>query len=181
MILMRNVCGFVKRMIAGPHFLRNEGPAETACRPGILAVTADLGFYSSVLSAACSYGWSAEWASSMNRGIEICRSGAIRIVIYDRNLPCIDWRYGIDRLSAAASQARILLAAPRIDEDLWRAVLRRRGYDVLARSSGSEQLKRELRFAWLSLQEFQPHEQKESMAPGSVGCLAATTRKEATE
>jgi len=168
-------------MIAGPHFLRNEGSAETAHRPGILAVTADLGFYSSILCAACSYGWSAEWASSMNRGLEICRSGHILIVIYDRNLPGVDWRYGMDRLSAAASHARIFLAAPRIDEDLWRAVLRRRGYDVLARSAGSEQLKRELWFAWLSLQEPQPHEQKETTAPGSVGCLAATTRKKATE
>jgi hypothetical protein len=82
----------------------------------------------------------------------------------------------MDRLSAAASHARILLAAPRIDEDLWRAVLRRRGYDVLAKSAGSEQLKRELRFAWLSLQESRLHERKETMAPVSVRCLTASTR-----
>jgi DNA-binding response OmpR family regulator len=172
---MRSLCGFLKRMIAGPNSLRNKFPAETAYRPGILALTADLGFYSSVLSAACSHGWSAEWASSMDRALEICRSRVIRILIYDRSLPSVDWHYGMDRLGAAASQARILLAAPRIDEDLWREVLRRRGYDVLARSAGSEQLKRELRFAWLSLQEFRLHEQKVSAAPGSVGCPAAST------
>ena len=150
---MSNICSFVKRMITGAHFLQYKAPAETASRPGILAITADLGFYSCVLSAACSCGWSAEWANSMNRGLEICASGVVRIVIYDRSLPRVDWRYALDHLSSAASHARILLAAPQVDEDLWRTVLRRRGYDVLTRSASSEQLKRELRFAWLSLQK----------------------------
>ena len=166
MILMGDVCSFIKRMIRGSHFFpRNEGPEDAVPYPGILAITADLAFYSSILSAAYSCGWSAEWASSINRGLEICGSRVIRIVVYDRNLPWVDWRYGLDRLSAATSNARILLAAPRIDEDLWRTVLRRRGYDVLTRSAGSEQLKRELRFAWLSLQEPRLHEQNETVAP----------------
>jgi DNA-binding NarL/FixJ family response regulator len=89
----------------------------------------------------------------MNRGLEICGSRPIQIVIYDRNLPGIDWRDALNRLNAAAAHVRILLAAPWIDEDLWRMVLRRRGYDVLVRSASPEQLKRELRFAWLSLQK----------------------------
>jgi hypothetical protein len=121
-------------------------------RPGILAITADIRFYSCVLSAACFWNWSAEWANSMIRALEICHSKPIRIVIYDRNLPRSDWRYAFDRLSATAGHARIFLATPRVDEDLWRMVLRRHGYDVLARSASSEQMKRELRFAWLSLQ-----------------------------
>jgi len=74
-------------------------------------------------------------------------------VIFDRNLPNVDWRRALDQLSAAASNGRVLLAAPEVDEDLWRLVLRRHGYDVLVRSADTEQLKRELRFAWLSLQD----------------------------
>ena len=164
-ILMRDLCSFVKRMTSGSHFFpRNKRPEDAVPYPGILAITADLSFYSSILCAAYSYGWSAEWASSINRGLQICESRVIRIVIYDRSLPRVDWRYALDHLSSAASQARILLAAPQVDEDLWRTVLRRRGYDVLTRSAGSEQLKRELRFAWLSLQEPRLHEMNETVA-----------------
>jgi hypothetical protein len=164
--LMRNVSNFVRRMIAAPNLIR-EATIEVEFHPGILAITADLGFYSCVLNAAYSWGWSAEWASSMNRGLEVCGSDIIRIVIYDRNLPNVDWRHALDCLSAAASQARILLAAPQIDEDLWRTVLRWGGYDVLSRSADSEQLRRELRFAWLSLRELRLHERKETV-PGLV-------------
>jgi len=161
---MGKVCDFAKRMIAGRHF-QDDRTAEDVSHPDILAITADLGFYSCILSAACSCGWSAEWASSMSRGLEICGSRVIRIVIYDRNLPRVDWRNALAQLSSTASHARILLAAPQIDEDLWRTVLRSRGYDVLARSASSEQLKRELRFAWLSLRESRHYEEQGTAAP----------------
>lgn len=152
------MCGFVQRMVAAPDSPRTADSLVVDSDPGILAITADLRFYSSVLSAACSWGWSAEWATSLTRGLEICESRPIRIVIYDRNVPAVDWRYALDRLRASAATARVLVAAPRIDEDLWRTVLRRHGYDVLARTATSAQLRRELRLAWLSLCEAERHE-----------------------
>src|SRR6185437_15659750 len=98
-------------------------------------------------------GWNAEWARSLKRGVEICRRSLTPIVIYDRNLPDVDWRRALDQLSGAACDVRIILAAPDVDEDLWRNVLHRHGYDVLTRSASAEQLERELRFAWISLDE----------------------------
>jgi hypothetical protein len=86
-------------------------------------------------------------------------------VIYDRNLPDVDWRYALERLNGVAMESRILLAAPEISEDLWRTVLRRHGYDVLTRSANSEQMKRELRFAWLSLCEPQTRDHVEVGTP----------------
>jgi DNA-binding response OmpR family regulator len=163
--LRRMMCSLAQRMAAFPRLARKLDCAEATSHPGILAITADLRFYSCVLSAACSWGWSAEWASTMNRGLEVCGSGLIQIVVYDRNLPHVDWRYALDRLNATASQSRIILAAPRVDEDLWRMVLSRHGYDVLKRSANSEQLKRELRFAWLSLQESGLDEQRGAEVP----------------
>jgi DNA-binding response OmpR family regulator len=133
--------------------------------PGILAVTADVRFYSCVQNAAGSLGWNVEWASSLSRGLGVCRAHSIRIVIFDRNLPDVDWRYALQRLSGVAAESRILLAAPEISEDLWRTVLRQHGYDVLTRSANSEQMKRELRFAWLSLCEPQAREQVEIGTP----------------
>ncbi|HVW10788.1 MAG TPA: hypothetical protein VHC90_19515 [Bryobacteraceae bacterium] len=135
-----------------PHLFRDGTPIEDGGDPGILAVTADLGLYSCVLNAACASGWTAEWAASVSRGLTVCSSKTIRIVIYDSNLPFSDWHDGVRRLAGMPSRPRILLASPRVDEDLWRTVLRLRGYDVLARSANSEQLKRELRFASLSLE-----------------------------
>jgi len=119
--------------------------------PGILAVTADLGLYSCILSAACGSGWTAEWAASVSRALAVCSSKTIRIVVYDSNLPYSDWHSGLQRLARTASAPRVLLASPQVDENLWRTVRRLRGYDVLARSANSEQFRRELIFASLSL------------------------------
>lgn len=146
----------IQKLALAAHRLSHpaEKPAFVSAllAPQILTVSADVGFYSAVLTAANSWGWRAEWARSMKRGVEICRSGVAPIVIYDRNLPGVDWHNAVDQLSKAASKGRVLLAAPEIDEDLWRTVLRRHGYDVLPRSADADELKRQLRFAWLSLQ-----------------------------
>ena len=119
--------------------------------PRVLAVTADLCFYSGVLNAASSAQWRTDWARTLNRAIEICLSETPPIVIYDGNLPGVEWGQAFDRLSALPNHPRILLAAPSIDEELWRNVLRRNGYDVVERAASSEQLGRVFRFAWLSL------------------------------
>ncbi len=151
--LSRKMRCVVRRMAAWPHYFRRPVPAGEASQFHILTVTADIGFYSGVLSATRSCGWNAEWARSLKRALEICRSRLTPIVIYDRNLPDVDWRRALEQLSGATYDARILVAAPDVDEDLWRMVLHRHGYDVLARSASAEQLERELRFAWLSLDE----------------------------
>jgi DNA-binding response OmpR family regulator len=151
--LARKIRNVMRRMAAWSHYFRAPIPAGMASEPHILTVTADVNFYSGVLTATQSCGWNAEWARSLKRAVEICRSRLTPIVIYDRNLPDVDWRRALDQLSGAAYDVRILLAAPDVDEDLWRMVLHRHGYDVLARSASAEQLERELRFAWLSLDE----------------------------
>jgi hypothetical protein len=87
----------------------------------------------------------------LNRATDICRLKSPPIVIYDSDLPGVEWGWAFDRLSAVQNSPRILLAAPRIDEELWRNVLRRHGYDVVERTASSEQLGRVFRFAWLSL------------------------------
>jgi DNA-binding response OmpR family regulator len=142
---------FLQRLGSLRHLFRNGTLTMESGDPGILAVTADLGLYSCILNAACASGWTADWAASVSRALAVCSSKPIRIVVYDSNLPYSDWRVGLRQLASAGSRPRILLASPRVDEDLWRTVVRLRGYDVLLRSAGSEQVRRELRFASLSL------------------------------
>jgi hypothetical protein len=165
--LSRQIRTFFHRVRAVHHFRSwRRRSVHLRRQPQILTISADVSFYTWVLGAANSWGWRAEWARSVKRGVEICRSEYAPIVIYDRNLPNVDWRRALDQLSMAASGGRVLLAASEVDEDLWRLVLRRHGYDVLARSAGAEQLKRELRFAWLSLQE--PTEDVAPSQPDSI-------------
>jgi hypothetical protein len=143
--------GLIQRLLGPPPARGITGMAENKHQPRVLAVTADLCFYSGVLNAASSVRWRTEWARTLNRAVEICRLKSPPIVIYDSNLPGVEWGCAFDQLSSVPSRPRILLAAPSIDEELWRNVLRRRGYDVVERAASSEQLGRVFRFAWLSL------------------------------
>ena len=149
----RRLSNLKRRMSATAHYFRTVKTPAGVREPRILTITADPGFYSCVLSATQACGWNAEWARSMNKAVEICRTRITPIVIFDRNLPDVDWRRAVDLLSSTAYEVRILLAAPDVDEDLWRSVIQRHGYDVLDKSAGPEQLQRDLQFAWLSLDE----------------------------
>jgi hypothetical protein len=143
--------GLIQRLFAPSPTRGIAGIPDNNRPPRVLAVTADLGFYSGVLNAATSARWRTDWARTLNRAIEICRLKSPPIVIYDGNLPGVEWGSAFDRLGAVPNRPRILLAAPSIDEELWRNVLRRHGYDVVERAASSEQLGRAFRFAWLSL------------------------------
>ena len=143
--------GLIHRLLAPSPDRRVTEIIGNNRHPRVLAVTADIGFYAGVLSAASSAQWRTEWARTFHRATEICRLKSPPIVIYDSNLPGIDWEWAFERLSTLPNRPRILLAAPSIDEELWRNVLRRHGYDVVERAASSEQLGRAFRFAWLSL------------------------------
>jgi hypothetical protein len=171
--IQRRFSNLAQRLVTAPyyfaHHLFKTGPAKSGCNAQVLAITADLRLYSSITTAAGALGWNAEWARSMKRGLQRCQSGRIPIVIYDGRLPGADWRRAIGQLSAAASQARILMATDEIDDDIWQIVLRRRGYDVFVRSADPEHVRRELRFAWLSLQEPAPCTEKVAGIPALSG------------
>jgi hypothetical protein len=143
--------GLIQRLLGPPPGRRVTEIIENNCQPRVLAVTADIGFYAGVLSAASSAHWRTEWARTFSRATEICQSKSPPIVIYDSNLPGVDWEWAFERLSTVPNRPRMLLAAPSINEELWRNVLRRHGYDVVERAASSEQLGRVFRFAWLSL------------------------------
>jgi hypothetical protein len=127
------------------------GLRESNLHPGVLAVTTDIRFYSNVLNATHTLNWRTTWARWLERAIEIYRPESTPIVIYDINVPGIEWGQAFERLHTLSNRPRIFLAATRIDEELWSEVLRRHGYDIVARSAGSEELSRVFRFAWLSL------------------------------
>jgi len=105
------VCGFVKRMIAGPHFLRNDGPAERRIGRGILALTAESRLLSSVLSGLPHMAESAD-GQALESGDKLCRSGAIPNRDFTIEIfPAIDWRYGTRSPERGRVSGAHLLAA----------------------------------------------------------------------
>lgn len=120
-------------------------------RPAVLVITADIRLFSAVLHAASSVDWQSDWARTMGRAIEICRLEPAPIVVFDDTLPGVEWGWAFDLIHAVSNRRRILLASRLIDEELWRKVVLRGGYDIVRRSAGSEEWKRLFRFAWLSL------------------------------
>ena len=137
--------------LAPPPEHATMGIAKRGLCAGVLAITADIRFYSNVLNAASSFHWRTEWARTMEGAIRICNRGPMPIVIYDGYLPGVEWSHAFDLLSIVSNHPRILLVAPLIDEDLWLKVLRHHGYDTVERSASAEEWSRALRFAWLSL------------------------------
>lgn len=117
---------------------------------GVLVVTADVGFYSGALHAACAHQLRADWVRSLGRAVEQVANASV--VLYDADLPDVTWDLAFVLLNPAPERRRLLLAARAVDEELWRSVLLRRGYDVVPRAAGSDELSRALRFACLSLQ-----------------------------
>jgi hypothetical protein len=74
----------------------------------------------------------------------------VQVVVYDGCLPQCDWKDAFRSFSAFPGHPRVVLAAPEVDEDIWRAVLRCHGYDAVRRSAGQKEWIQMLRFAWLT-------------------------------
>jgi len=145
------MANMLQRLLSSPTDSLHMGIAETKPCAAVLAVTADIRLYSTVLDATASDGWRIRWARSLDRAVEICGAESIRIVIYDGHLPRVKWTQAFDALSRMPNRPRLVLAAQAVDESLWREVLSCHGYDVVRRSGSSEELRRIFRFALLSL------------------------------
>jgi hypothetical protein len=70
------------------------------------------------------------------------------VLLYDWCSFSDDWLTAIDRLNLIPEHPCIILAAGRVNEDLWRRALGRQAYDVVARTGQPEHLLATLRFAW---------------------------------
>jgi DNA-binding response OmpR family regulator len=147
------MAGLIQRLLParGESGERERAPGPLC--PRVLVVSADVRFYADVLSAVNSRVWQADWARSLESAVEVSKAGAIPIVVYDENLPDVDWRDAFRRLAQLTHCPRLLLAAREVDEQLWRRVLLSRGYDVVPRNADSTQMRRTLRFAWMSVCE----------------------------
>jgi hypothetical protein len=121
-----------------------------ARQPSVLAITSDDRLYYLLLSASIDLGWKITRARTIERALELGCSQPTPLVIYDERLPGAEWREALPGLTGFPDQPAVLLAASEVSEEIWESLLRCRGYDLVLRAAGSEEWKRELRFAWLA-------------------------------
>jgi hypothetical protein len=117
---------------------------------GVLVITADDRFYYSLFSVCLDMDWNIRRARSAGRAHEELRSRPVPVVVYDERLPWGDWREDLRSVSSLAERPAVVLAAARVEEDVWKAVLRCEGYDLIRRSAPCGEWRRMLQFAWLS-------------------------------
>jgi DNA-binding NtrC family response regulator len=125
---------------------RQSGGARRAVYE-LLAITPDTGFFAALQYAATAHGWTVRWARSVNAAIGVLTCRAITVILYDWCSATEDWTESIDRLKLIAEGPSIVLAAGRVDEELWREALSLRVYDVVSRAGQFEHLFATLRFA----------------------------------
>jgi DNA-binding response OmpR family regulator len=127
---------------------RPEPRKEDEGRVEILVFTPDDRFFSSLLYITTQYGWTVQWAKSIDRAMEILEKRSISILIYDWYLPHADWPTGVARFARVSTDTCILLAAQQVDEDIWERAIQSGAYDVIYRSGHTAELAFTLRFAW---------------------------------
>ena len=85
---------------------------------------------------------------SCQEALDILKSGRASVIVFDRDLPGLDWRDCLESLAAARPGYPILLMSSIYDEYLWEEVVHRGGYDVLGKPLQEEQAVRAVNLAW---------------------------------
>lgn len=117
-------------------------------KPSLLVITSDARLYYGLFSVAIDLGWKITWAKTSVHAAELFFAQPAALVVYDDHLHGGGWCEILPYLADFPGHPLVLLAASELDEELWTTVLRCRGYDAVRRDAGSEEWKRELRFAW---------------------------------
>jgi DNA-binding response OmpR family regulator len=130
-----------------PRRQSGRGPT-TAARCELLAITPDTRLYSSLQYSAHQQGWTVRWASSLNVALTILGCRTIPVILYDSCAGLEDCTEAIDRLKMLPDSPCVVLAAGKVNENVWRYALSLRAYDVVCRTGKPEELFTTLRFAW---------------------------------
>ena len=147
----------------------SERRKQPEARVEIVAFTLDDRFFSSLLYVTTQYGWTVQWAKSLDRALEILKGRTISILIYDCYSDPADWPCGVARFTRVCGRTSIVLAAPQVDEDVWERALGYGVYDVVCRTGHAAQLASTLRFAseWNAGRMIQPGSAPKR-EPGSI-------------
>lgn len=151
--LLSNVSTLVERKKASPaarpHRYHNSSPGPfTVC--GLVMDERDR----ATLSAIEDQGqWRVRLDDPYDRGGQLRAANSLLqiespIIIWDRDLPCEDWRDEVHKLSSLPHKPCVLLLSRVVDDYLWNEVVSCGGYDVLAKPLKDVDVVRAVRLAW---------------------------------
>jgi FixJ family two-component response regulator len=78
------------------------------------------------------------------------------IVLYDRDLPSVDWRQAVQQLASGQPRRGVILASSVVDDYLWEEVIQLGGYDVLSKPFREDEVIHAIEFAWAAITKSLP-------------------------
>ena len=121
---------------------------ETPNRIRVLAITNDDRDKRALAAFSVRNRWDLILTSACEEALEIVKKGGAAVILYDRDLPGLDWRDALRLLADATPACPVILTSPVNDGYLWGEVIRRGGYDVLAKPLEEDQTVRFVNLAW---------------------------------
>ena len=99
--------------------------------------------------------WRLISAASDEEAVQILQKISFSVVLWDRDMPGIDWRAGLRWLAGAGNRPAVLLMSEVSDEYLWEEVVRAGGFDVMTRPFRKDETLACLEFAHRHWEAFQ--------------------------
>jgi FixJ family two-component response regulator len=137
-------------------FTKRSNPTNAEPRLAVLAILTSQSDRAQLQSVFENAGWRIVFANS----IEEPTTQPIPIVLYDRDLPGLDWRQAIQQLSVSQPSRKIILASFVADDYLWEEVIHFGGYDILPKPFRESEVRHVIQFAWAAVTKSLPSEQR---------------------
>jgi DNA-binding NtrC family response regulator len=87
------------------------------------------------------------FAQSCEDASNLARQLRARVILFDRNWPGTDWRTAVESLATAPHATCVILMSGVADDYLWQELIRRGGYDVLAKPIRADNVERVIKLA----------------------------------
>jgi len=122
--------------------------SESGERIPVLAIAPDDRDKSSLSAFSVRGQWDLVLASSCEEALEALKKMRAAVILCDRDLPGVDWRNALEKLSSSRRDCPIVLTSSVNDEYLWDEVIHKGGYDVLSKPLQEELTVRAVNLAW---------------------------------
>jgi len=134
--------------IAGTKLSSNGDRAAAAGQVIIIGLVTDGHDRRLLAKVSSDNGWVMHFADSWREAQSAATNLQVPVILFDRDLPGVDWRETVAGLASSSSPACVILISRAADDYLWEEVIRRGGYEVLSKPLRPDEVVRVIRLAW---------------------------------
>jgi CheY-like chemotaxis protein len=99
-------------------------------RPGVLAMTLSPGSCNDLRIFAIEEGWKLRFANTLETAVQACQMSRVCVVLYDHDLPGMEWRKTFHSMLRAARPVSFILLSADVTSRLRKSVLDAGGFDL---------------------------------------------------